>query len=247
MFKKSLLVVIVVLLAGAGYARDYVPRTRSLAGAGYARDYVTSAGSLAGAGYARDYPTPRRDYVTPAGSLAGAGYVRDYVTPTGSTVDWEYDGSNSERKAESWNWPATYDLQDICVIPVKLDVGFWIRVNGCKDLELKLKQVEIHKYSGSVEVSITTNVNIKLGVSWSKDADINLPDYGHSESVSPSSLDAPGGTVVVSVTLTNVKLDEIIKSSRDGGVAAGQNCVRVGTITLRVRPNVTPVLAGGCG
>jgi hypothetical protein len=184
-----------------------------------------------------------RDYLHADGTWSGnATTVSDQPK-----VNWEYDGATSERKAESWNWPATYDLQDICVIPVKLDVGFWIRVNGCKDLELKLKQVEIHKYSGSVEVSITTNVNIRLGVSWSKDADINLPDYGHSESVSPSSLDAPGGTVVVSVTLTNVKLDEIIKSSRDGGVAAGQNCVHVGTITLRVRPNVTPVLAGGCG
>jgi hypothetical protein len=67
--------------------------------------------------------------------------------------------------------------------------------------------------------------------------------YGHSESVSPSTLDAPGGTVTVSLTLTNVDVAGIVKNS-SRGVAGGQNAVQVGTVTLKVRPNVKPVLAG---
>jgi hypothetical protein len=169
--------------------------------------------------------------------LSVGAYARDYVTPTGSTVDWEYDGATSERKAESYNWPASYNAQDICVIPVRMDVGFWIKVNGCKDLKLNLKQVEIHKYSGSVDVSINTNVNIKLSASWSKDANVNLGGYGNSVSVNPSTLDAPGGTVTVSLTLTNVDLSNL---------QGGQNCLQVGTVTLKVTPNVTPCLCGGC-
>jgi len=184
-------------------------------------------------------------FVLTVALLTVGAYARDFVTPAGDTVDWEYDGSNSERKAESWNWPATYDMKDICVIPVRMDVGFWIKVNGCKDLKLDLKQVQIHKYSGSVDVSITCNVNIALSVSWSKSSDIDLGGYSSSASVSPSTLDAPGGTVTVSLTLSDVDLQSIVKSTR--GVAAGQNCVQVGTITLRVRPNVKPALAGGCG
>jgi hypothetical protein len=140
-------------------------------------------------------------FVVAIALLSVGAYARDYVTPAGSTVDWEFDGSNSERKAESWNWPATYTPQDICVIPVKMDVGFWIKVNSCKDLVLKLKQVEIHKYSGTVDVTLVCNVNIKLSVSWSLASGVNLGGYGSSASVTPSSLAAPGGTVTVSLTL----------------------------------------------
>jgi hypothetical protein len=169
--------------------------------------------------------------------LAGAGYAKDYVTPTSSTVDWAYDGTNSEVKAESYNWPATYEAQDLCVIPVKMDVGYWIKVNNAKDLVLKLKQVEIHKYSGSVDVSLVCNVNIQLSVSWSKDANVNLGNYSSSATVTPSTLDAPGGTVTVGLTLSSVDLSNL---------QGGQNCLQVGTVTLKVRPNVTPQLAGGC-
>jgi hypothetical protein len=157
------------------------------------------------------------------------------VTPQGSTVDWEYDGATSERKAESYNWPASYNAQDIAVIPVRMDVGFWIKVNGAKDLKLNLKQVEIHKYSGSVDVSITCNVNIKLSVSWSKDANVNLGGYSASAAVNPSILDAPGGTVTISLTLSNVDLSNL---------QGGQNCLQVGVVTLKVMPNVVPQLLG---
>ena len=169
--------------------------------------------------------------------LSVGAYARDYVTPAGSNVDWEYDGATSERKAESYNWPASYNSQDIAVIPVRMDVGFWIKVNGAKDLRLNLKQVEIHKYSGTVDVSIVCNVNIKLSVSWSKDANVNLGGYGSSVSVAPSTLDAPGGTVTISLTLSSVDLSNLV---------GGQNCLQVGTVTLKVAPNVTPQLAGGC-
>jgi hypothetical protein len=177
-------------------------------------------------------------FVMTVALLTVGAYGRDYVTPEGDTVDWEYDGNHSERKAEAWNWPATYDYRDICVIPVKMDVGFWIKVVDCKKKELKLKQVEIHKYSGSVDVSIQCNVNIQLSVGWSKASGVDLGGYGHSESVSPSTLDAPGGTVTISLTLKDVNLQNL---------AGGTNCIQVGTVTLKVRPNVRPVLEGGCG
>jgi len=170
--------------------------------------------------------------------LSVGAYARDYVTPAGSTVDWEYDGATSERKAESYNWPAQYLMQDICVIPVRMDVGFWIKVNGCKDLVLNLKQVEIHKYSGSIDVSIVCNVNIKLEVSWSKLS--GMPTINQdSLSVTPSSLDAPGGTVTIALKVKDVDLSGFT-STQVG------TCIQIGTVTLKVRPNVTPQLAGGC-
>ncbi|MCU0913566.1 MAG: hypothetical protein MUC88_03255 [Planctomycetes bacterium] len=169
--------------------------------------------------------------------LSTGAYARDYVTPDGSTVDWEFDGNSAERKAEAWNWPATYDFQDVCVIPVKMDVGFWIKVVDAKKKELKLKQVEIHKYAGSVDVQIITNVNLKLEAKWSKAS--GMPTMNQdSLSVTPSTLDAPGGTVTIALKLKDVDLSQL---------QGGQNCLQVGTVTLRVRPAVTPQLASGCG
>ena len=176
--------------------------------------------------------------------LVPATYARDFLDNAGAwsgssttltnqpVVNWEYDGANSERKAESYNWPAVYESQDICVIPVKMDVGFWIKVNNCKDLVLNLKQVSIHKYSGTVDVTIVSNVNIALSVSYSQTA--NIGGSGNP-TVSPNTLDAPGGTVTVSLTRNDVDLSQ---------VAGGQNSLQIGTVTLKVRPNVTPKLAG---
>jgi len=173
-------------------------------------------------------------FIVAVALLSVGAYARDYVTPQGSTVDWEFDGSNSERKAETWNWPSQYIDQDLCVIPVKMDVGFWIKVNSCKDLVLKLKQVEIHKYSGTLDVSIVSNVNIKMSVSWSKDSSVNLGGYSSSAGISPSTLNAPGGTATISLTLSSVDLSNLV---------GGTNCLQVGTITLKVAPNVSPSLA----
>jgi len=143
-----------------------------------------------------------------------------------------------EAKAESWSWPATYDYVTICTIPVKMDVGYWIKVNSCNDLSLNLKQVSIHKYSGTVDVTFTTNVNIAMSVSWTKLSTIDLGGYSSSVSISPSTLDAPGGTATISLTLSSVSLTKL---------TGGENCLKVGDIALKVRPNVTPSLAGGCG
>jgi hypothetical protein len=118
-----------------------------------------------------------------------------------------------------------------------MDVGFWIKVNNCTNLVLNLRQVEIHKYNGTLDVSIAANVSIALSVSWSKLSSINLGSYSSSAAVSPSTLDAPGGTVTISLTLSNVDLSNLL---------GGTNCLQVGTVTLKVRPNVTPQLLGGC-
>jgi hypothetical protein len=94
---------------------------------------------------------------------------------------------------------------------------------------------------------IQCNVNIELSVVWAKDPDISLSGdlmtYSSSVSVTPSLLDAPGGTVTISLTLSNVDIAGIVKNSAKS-VSGGQNAVKVGTVTLRVRPNVKPVLAG---
>jgi len=172
--------------------------------------------------------------------LIPASYARDIMKDANGNPlnpDWEYDGSNSERKAESWNWPASYNSVDICAIPVRMDVGFWIKVNSCKDLKIDLRQVSIHSYQGQVDVSFVCNVNIKIGARFDKASGMPGMDVDYLN-VTPSALSAPGGTVTVKLGLKDVDL-----SAMTGGV----NCLQVGTVTLTVKPDVTPCLCGGCG
>jgi len=158
------------------------------------------------------------------------------LSGNGSSVDWEEWDGNANIKAESWNWPAEYKYQAICKIPVKMDIGFWIRVVGCKDCVLKLHQDAIRKYSGNLDLQIQCNVNIQLAVEWTKKA--GMPTINRDWcTVTPSSLDAPGGTVSISLGLKDVDLS---------GFQTGQvgTNIEVGSVTLKVRPNVTPMLAG---
>ncbi len=169
--------------------------------------------------------------------LSGAVYA---AKPDGgwdsSKVDWEEWDGNANIKAESWNWPAEYKYQAVCKIPVKMDIGFWVRVKGCNDLVLKLHQDAIRKYSGSIEVGIECNVSIQLKVDWTKAS--GMPTINKDFlTITPSTLDPTGGTVVISLGLKDVDLKGFTGSQV--GTA-----IEVGSVTISVRPNVTPQLAG---
>ncbi len=148
----------------------------------------------------------------------------------------EWDGHNNI-KGESWNWPAEYKYQPVCVIPVKMDVGFWVRVKGCKDAVLKLHQDQIRKYSGEITLTIQCNVSIDLKVDFAKLS--GMPFNTDFAKITPSHLDPTGGDVVVSVGLKDVDM---------AGWKAEQvgTCIQVGNVTISVRPSVAPQLAGAC-
>jgi hypothetical protein len=154
-------------------------------------------------------------------------------TLTGVDVE-EWDG-NANIKGEAWSWPAEFKYLDVCVIPVKMDVGFWVRVVDCKNAVIRLHQNEIRRYSGEVTLAIQCNVGIDLAVEFAK-----LPGMPVSTDfckITPSHLDPTGGNVVVSVGLKDVDL----ASFQAGAVG---NLIQVGNVTLKVRPSVTPQLLG---
>jgi len=157
-------------------------------------------------------------------------------------VAWEKDNSNTniERKAESWSWPAQYIAQNIMEIPVKMDVGFWIRVNGSSDLVMKLKQIEIHKYSGSLDVTVVTNYSMIMTVSMTITASL-------SSSVSSTCKINGADSLVISSGTTTFTITEVLTSVDISNLPGGNTCYQVGYITLKAVPNVTPYLVGGCG
>ncbi|MCL5282022.1 MAG: hypothetical protein M1376_19180 [Planctomycetes bacterium] len=169
--------------------------------------------------------------------IASASYAALPPSSSYNGVDVEEWDGNNNIKGESWSWPAEYKFQPVCVIPVKMDVGFWVRVVGCKDAVIKLHQDAIRKYSGEVTLTIKCNVAIDLAVDFAK-LD-GMPVNKDWCKITPSSLQPTGGDVVVSVGLKDVDM---------GGWKAEQvgTCIQVGNVTIKVRPAVAPQLAGGC-
>lgn len=167
--------------------------------------------------------------------ITGAVYAAQPGGVNGN-VSWEEWDNNANIKAEVYNWPATYDYQPIIAIPVKMDVGFWIRIDGYKDLVMKLRQVAIRKYQGSITgVNVHCNVDIQLAVDFSLVS--GFPGAVDYKTVTPSTLAAPGGTITLSAGIKDVNLQNLTPTG---------DCIDVGTLTLKVRPNITPTLPGGC-
>ncbi len=165
--------------------------------------------------------------------LSSASYAAMPPAGSYSGVDVEQWDGNNNIKGESWSWPAEYKFQPVCVIPVKMDIGFWVRIEGCKDCVIKMKQNAIRKYSGSIDLNVKCNVKIDLAVDFASVVD-GINDAGAS--ITPNQLDVPGGTVTVSAWVNNF---DIANSAK---LQVG-TMIKVGEVTIKVRPAVAPQLA----
>jgi len=128
------------------------------------------------------------------------------------------------------NWPTGgFIPQELTTIPVKMDVGYWIRVKDQDKVEIKLAQEDTHTYSGCTDMVIECNFNCTLTASISAatgapvtgDLSVTLNGGGSAN------VDAPGGTVNVCAKLANANL----KSS-----VGGAKNVTVATVKIKVVP-----------
>jgi len=156
------------------------------------------------------------------------------------TVDWEVDGNSRQRKAETWNWPASYDFVPICDIRVQMDVGFWIRLDGCRDQIIKLQQKYINEYYGETTCTAKTNVDTAWEAEFFKYDNINLGTsynaYHGTASVTPNKLPntkGAGKTLTIGLRLWEVDLSNIFPNQAD-------RCTEIGKVTVRVKPDVRP-------
>jgi hypothetical protein len=162
--------------------------------------------------------------------------------PGASNPDREIDDSNFEIKAESYNWPASYDYVTAATITVRMEVGFWIKL-ATKDKVLNLKQVEIHSYAGNVTIPVSNNVNISIQASFAKKTytpalvfDVETLDLNGTGDT--TTINAPGGNLKITMKIKNVDL------SLNASLVAG-TCQEIGTLTLKVKPLVKPNVTGG--
>jgi hypothetical protein len=75
-------------------------------------------------------------------------------------------------KGHPWPWPVEFKKVEICRIPIWMEVGFWVEVDGCEEAEILLVQTDCEEvgrsqddwpcYYGCTKVSIRTNFEASI-------------------------------------------------------------------------------------
>jgi hypothetical protein len=162
-----------------------------------------------------------------------------------SPVDGDFDKKHNTIKVNivemDIGWPFEYKALDLCVIPVFLNVGYFVQVFECTKREIKLKQVDcgdIGKgdadwpcYLDCDDVKIRANFEVKLGLKLAKNdvGDDVIKDwdkYFDGGNVFPG--DGDWHTATVCVKAWKAKLYNHTPGQK----------VKVGTLTVTVKPNV---------
>jgi hypothetical protein len=116
-------------------------------------------------------------------------------------------------------WPCQFIPQEVCTIPVVMDVGYWINVKDQDKIRIKLTQKSIHEYEGCTDIVIETNTNITVSASISATGAVP-GDYSVKVNGAGSTpVDAPGGTVTVCAYLVKADLSKTPGGSKDVHVA----------------------------
>jgi hypothetical protein len=163
---------------------------------------------------------------------------------TDRTVDWEVDSGNSnlaQRKGEVWNWPASYDFVEIGKINVRMEIGFWIKLD-CRDTNnLNLKQRTINTYGGQTTCKAYTNVATDWKVDYSDNDNGNKLGGKREAAISPNFLNASASsqTLTIKMKIWDVDLS---------GMTPSNSCLTIGTILIKVRPAVKAnIYMSSCG
>jgi hypothetical protein len=140
-------------------------------------------------------------------------------------------------------WPFEYKALELCVLPVRMEIGILVQVNKCKDRKIDLKQVdcaEIGKaaknfpcYKDCDNVQIRTNFPIKLGTKLTKQGSVikNWKAYYDGDDFVD-----PTGNSWKTVTVCVEAWDTQLLNEETSGEAG--DWITVGTVAVTVKPNV---------
>ena len=135
-------------------------------------------------------------------------------------------------------WPFEYKALDLCVIPVYMNVGYFVQVEKCHERKIKLVQVEcgdIGKgggdwpcYKDCDKVKVRANFEVKLGLKKEKISDVIKEWSAYFNG--GDTVDASGNWNEIEVCVDAWKA-QLMKH------APGET-VKVGNVILTVKPNV---------
>jgi hypothetical protein len=144
----------------------------------------------------------------------------------------------SIKEDDSWPGHWVWDTQDICTMPIYMDVGMFVQVEKCNERKIELKQVDcgsIGKGGGDYPcykdcdvVKVRANFEVKLGTSLTKSTGSPIDSwsaYYEGGDVVAGDGAYHGMTVCVSAWKTKI------------WNAAPGDKVPVGDLTITVKPN----------
>ena len=160
--------------------------------------------------------------------------------PFGDSHAIKVDGSDNVR------WPWEYKALDVCVIPIKMQVGMYVQVIDCKKKKIVLKQVDCTDmsgvtegavgnkadtdypcYHGCTDFNVRANFEVKMGTSLEKVGD----------TIDSWSAYYKGGDVVPGDgEFHNIKVCVAAWKSKIYKAAPGDE-VDVGKLHITVKPN----------
>jgi hypothetical protein len=75
-----------------------------------------------------------------------------------------FAGGDVEKKVEKGDWPVVYKWLEACKhIKVVMNVGYYVKIEQCKEKKIKLAQKSVKEYEGCVEFKIKSNFDLELG------------------------------------------------------------------------------------
>jgi hypothetical protein len=142
-------------------------------------------------------------------------------------------------------WPfVEYQALDLCVIPVKMEIGVFVQIEECHKRKIILKQVECGEigkntqgdwpcYHGCDTIKVRSNFDVKLGLKKAKVGPVL--DKWEANFTDGNTVDAGAGWVSheICVKAWKAKIYEMDLEGKGPG-----STVDVGTVTVTVKPNV---------
>ena len=75
-----------------------------------------------------------------------------------------FAGDDIEKKVEVNAWPVVYKFLPVCdTVNVVMNLGYYVWIEDCKKLKIKLAQKNIKEYQGCTDFMIKSNFDLELG------------------------------------------------------------------------------------
>lgn len=147
-----------------------------------------------------------------------------------------FAGGDVEKKVEAYTWPVIYKYLPVCKdIKVVMNVGYYVKIEKCKELKLKLVQKSVKEYEGCKDFNIKSNFDVELGAEMHPNA--------AGLSIAPAGKWSAWitGSNFISASTSYVKQTVCVKVKDAAIINADPNKeLDVGRVWIYVRPSVLP-------
>ena len=148
-----------------------------------------------------------------------------------------FAGGDVEKKVPMNDWPILgYKYLPVCKnIKVIMNVGYYVKIEKCKELKLKLVQKSIKEYEGCKDFKIKSNFDLELGAEMKPNsAGLNIAPAGKwSAWISSSNFLAPSTSYKTRTVCVKLKDAAIINADPNKEL-------NVGNVWIYVKPSATP-------